>query len=629
MARRLESWTAPGLMGREGGEDELDRALDRNVSRAVPPIVLALAAYYLLLSAFHMGVLGSEGHSVLAWAAGASALLLLVARAALHLRSSLAGRGHVAGALVAVLVLSNAFVEMVLTGEPWSTTYALLVILGVGLFFLDWGWFALVAVLALTGWFLAAVPHLPDREWVHFGLSLLMATGLSAIVLHLRRGNLVRLEELRMKERVRQIELESALDQTERARKGGEEARRAMETAIVQVKESEERFRRLAEATFEGVIFYRDGKILDANPRAAQYFGVAVSQMVGDPVLNLLAPQDRDGARDGLLAPLGPGDPSRAESMEVSARRYDGSLFQVEVSVVDSLYQGHPARVMVVRDVTNQKRAERMLRRALEEAEANALAKNTFLANMSHELRTPLNSVIGFANILLKKQGDSLPPRELDFLRRIQSNGEHLLSLIEDILDLSKMDAQRLEVVREPVDLEALAGEVVRTLDLQARRKGLELTVEVPPGLPPTVADHRRLRQVLLNLVGNAVKFTAEGRVAIRVIADQDRRRPLRIEVEDTEIGIPAGELDEIFTPFHQVDQSRARAFGGTGLGLTISRSLCDLMGFQLRARSIEGEGSTFIVDLDPDVAPSPGASRRERGAPSLARSIGRDSPEA
>ena len=626
MARRLESWTTPGFMGREGGTQELDRALDRNVSRAVPPIVLALAAYYLLLSAFHMGVLGSEGHGVLAWATGGSALVLLLARGGLHLRPSLAGRGHLAGALVAVLVLANAYLEIVLTGAPWSTMYALLVLLWVGLFFLDWGWFALVAVAALAGWFLAASPHLPDREWFHFGLSLLMATGLSAIVLHLRRGNLVRLEELRMKERVRQIELESALDQTERARKGGEEARRAMETAIVQVKESEERFRRLAEATFEGVVFYRDGKILDANPRATQYFGIAVSQMVGDPVLNLLAHEDREGARDGLLAPLGPGDRVRAEQMEVSARRYDGSLFQVELSVVDSLYQGHPARVMVVRDVTNQKRAERMLRRALEEAEANALAKNTFLANMSHELRTPLNSVIGFANILLKKQAGSLPLRELDFLRRIQSNGEHLLSLIEDILDLSKMDAQRLEVVREPVDLEALAGEVVRTLDLQARRKGLELTVDVPPDLSPTMADHRRLRQVLLNLVGNAVKFTAEGQVAIRVITNPDRGRPLRIEVEDTGIGIPAGELDEIFTPFHQVDQSRARAFGGTGLGLTISRSLCDLMGFQLGARSIEGGGALFIVDLEPDLLPSPGPSVRGEGTASLVQGAERGS---
>lgn len=620
MARRFESWAAPGLMGGRGGGDELDRALDRNVSRAVPLVVLGLAAFYLILVPFRLGVLGSEGSHLLTWAAASSALGLLLVLVALHLRPSLAGKGHLAGTLVAVLVLANSYLEMGVTGEPRSTTYALLVILGVGLFFLDWGWLALVAALSLAGWFVVAAPRLPDPEWVHFGLTLLMATGLATIVLSVRRGNLVRLEELRMKERVRQIELESALDQTERARRGGEEARRAMETAIVQVKESEERFRRLAEATFEGVIFYREGKILDANARAAQYFGVAVSQMVGDPVLNLLAHEDREKARDGLLAPPDPGDPARSDSLEVSARRYDGSFFPVEVSVVDSLYQGHAARVMVVRDVTNQKRAERILRRALQEAEANAQAKNTFLANMSHELRTPLNSVIGFANILLKKRGDSLPPRELDYLRRIQTNGEHLLSLIEDILDLSKMDAQRVEVVREPVDLEELAKEVVRTLDLQARRKGIQLTSEIPPELRPAVADHRRLRQVLLNLVGNAVKFTLEGKVAIRVISDPERRRPLRLEVEDTGIGIPSDELDEIFTPFHQVDQSSARSFGGTGLGLAISRSLCDLMGFQLRARSTEGKGSLFVVDLQPESTSGSVASRQNEEELSLMR---------
>jgi PAS domain S-box-containing protein len=615
MPKRLERWTVAGPIRRDRGPDDLDRALDRNVSEAVPPILVALAGFHLLLVPLHLGVMGGEAEPLLAGSATLAALLLLLARGGLALRPALTVPGHLAGALVALLVLGNALLGMHLTGEPRGTTFALLVLLGVGLFFLDWGWFALVVALSFAGWVVVAAPHLGDPEWIHFGLTLFMAAGLAAIVLAVRRRNLVRLEELRIQERVRQIELESALDQTERARRGGEAARRAMETAIIQVKESEERFRRLAEATFEGVIFYRDGKILDANARAAQYFGVAVSQMVGDPVVNLLAHQDRERARDGLLAPPDPGDPARFDALEVLARRYDGSFFPVEISVVDSLYQGHAARVMVVRDVTNQKRAERMLRRALEEAEANAQARNTFLANMSHELRTPLNSVIGFANLLLKRQAEALPPRELDFLRRIQANGEHLLSLIEDILDLSKLDAQRLEVVREPVDVEEVVGEVVRTLDLQARRKGLVLTADVPPELRPTVADHRRLRQVLLNLVGNAVKFTSRGGVEVRVVADGEGGRPLRIEVEDSGIGIPASELEDVFTPFHQVDASRARAFGGTGLGLTISRSLCDLMGFQLRARSVEGEGSTFIVDLEPQGAPGAASPRPGGGA--------------
>ncbi len=157
--------------------------------------------------------------------------------------------------------------------------------------------------------------------------------------------------------------------------------------------------------------------------------------------------------------------------------------------------------------------------------------------------------------------------------------------------------------------MEEVVGEVVRTLDLQARRKGLVLTAEIPAGLRPVVADRRRLRQVLLNLVGNAVKFTSTGGVEIRVVPDGDGGGPIRIEVEDSGIGVPASELEEIFAPFHQVDASRARAFGGTGLGLTISRSLCDLMGFELQARSVEGEGSTFVVDLEPQGVPGTDSS--------------------
>jgi PAS domain S-box-containing protein len=596
LARR----TIPDSSGWSLAGEDFPRTLDRNVAEAVPALLVALAVLFGLLVPVHL--LGSaEDHRLpLALSAAASSGGLLAAWGLLRHRDRLHGRGHLTGTAVAFLVATNAVFHLQLTGEPRGSTYVALILLGAGLFFLDWGWFAAVAVAVLAGWILVASGRLPDPDWTHAGLTLAVAGILAAIVLAVRRRSLVRLEELRVKERVRQIELESALDQTARAHRGGEEARRAMETAIVQVRESEERFRRLAEATFEGVVFYREGKILDANPRAAQYFGVAVSQMVGDPVLNLFAHEIREQARDLLLAAADPADPSRGESLEVAARRYDGTFFPVEVSVVDSIYQGHPARVMVVRDVTDQKRAEGMLRRALEEAEANAMAKNTFLANMSHELRTPLNSVIGFANILLKKQAEQLPPRELDYLKRIQANGEHLLSLIEDILDLAKIDAGRMELVREPVELDELVEEVVRTLDLQARRKGLAFSTLVPPGLRPAIADHRRLRQVLLNLVGNAVKFTQRGTVMIRVVADGDGVRPLRIEVEDTGIGIPTGELEEIFNPFHQVDPSQARAVGGTGLGLAISRSLCDLMGFELGARSVEGEGSVFLVDLEP-----------------------------
>jgi PAS domain S-box-containing protein len=349
---------------------------------------------------------------------------------------------------------------------------------------------------------------------------------------------------------------------------------------------------------------------VDANSRAAELFGVSVPQLLGDPVLNLFSPDSREAAgrvtEDGGA---GQGDP---KGVELEARRYDDTRFPVAVSAVETVHQGRAAKVLVIRDITDQKRVEEVLRRALDEAEANSRSKSSFLANMSHELRTPLNSVIGFANILLKKLGGTLAARETDYLTRIVTNGEHLLSLIDDILDLSKIDAERMELVREPLHLDETIADVVQTLDVQARKRGLELLSDVPAGLKPLIADARRMRQVLLNLAGNAVKFTPSGSVTLRVIAEPTTMRPARLEVSDTGIGIPTSKLEEIFSPFLQVDSSSARSFGGTGLGLTISRSLCHLMGFELTALSREGEGSTFVIEFE-----SQRASRSAAGSAS------------
>jgi PAS domain S-box-containing protein len=581
---------------------ELERSVDRSVAEAIPVVLVALSGLYAALIPVHLLLLRYPARVPLALICFGAAVASVAARLAVDRRPIPAGWGHATGAMLAVVLVGIGYVHLVLTGEPRETSSLVLIVLALGLFFLDLGWFSGVVATVLAAWMLAAGPRLGQPDWVYFGVTLLIASVVSGTVLVVRRENFARVERLRSQERVRQIELESALDQTERARLEGEAARRSAEQAIVQVKESEERFRRLAEATFEGVVFYRAGSILDANPRAAQIFRVSVSQMVGDPILNLVAPDHAARAEELLVGRHVGIETGASETLEVEGRRYDGSLFPAELSVVDSLFRGEEARVVVVRDVTNQKRAEQMLRRALEEAEANSRAKSSFLANMSHELRTPLNSVIGFANILMRKSDGALGERGVDYLRRIQANGEHLLALIEDILDISKIDARRVEVVREPVDLDELTAEVSEMLELQARKRGLELVRDVPANLRPAVADQRRLKQVVLNLAGNAVKFTPAGTITLRVRAAPDGERPLAIEVEDTGIGIPPSELEEIFAPFHQVDGSQARSFGGTGLGLAISRSLCELMGFELTARSEMGRGSVFAIDLEPDL---------------------------
>jgi two-component system, sensor histidine kinase and response regulator len=252
----------------------------------------------------------------------------------------------------------------------------------------------------------------------------------------------------------------------------------------------------------------------------------------------------------------------------------------------------------ISRDITDRKRAEEAMREARDAAEAASRTKSQFLASMSHELRTPLNSVIGFANILLKNKSGALAATELNFLDRILANGKHLLTLINQILDLSKIEAHRIELQRAPVSLDALIRETLAQQEGLVRDKPVQLIANLPDRVALIEADADKLKQVIINLVGNALKFTEQGSVTVRLVVEADDQRPTRIEVIDTGIGIPANKLGVIFEAFQQADAGTARKYGGTGLGLTISQALCQLMGYHITADSELGRGSTFTIWL-------------------------------
>jgi PAS domain S-box-containing protein len=252
-------------------------------------------------------------------------------------------------------------------------------------------------------------------------------------------------------------------------------------------------------------------------------------------------------------------------------------------------------------DISDRKRAEAALREAKEAAEQANRTKSQFLANMSHELRTPLNSVIGFANILLKNKSGNLSPTDLSLLERIQANGLHLLALINEVLDLSKIEAQKLEVHPVPVQLDSLIRDTIAQQEGLLRDRSVTLQAELPSGMPPLNTDAEKLRQIIINLIGNALRFTEEGSVTVRVITDPATRQPTSIEVVDTGIGIATDKLKLIFEAFEQADTSTARKYGGTGLGLTISRALCRLLGYELLVSSEVGRGSVFSIVLQPN----------------------------
>ena len=243
---------------------------------------------------------------------------------------------------------------------------------------------------------------------------------------------------------------------------------------------------------------------------------------------------------------------------------------------------------------------EAELMAAKEAAEQTNRAKSEFLSNMSHELRTPLNSVIGCANMVLTNKAKTLGEQDIAYLGRIVANGKHLLGLINGILDLSKIEAGRIELEVAPVSVAQLVRETVLELEGQMQDRSIQLVADVPEDVRDIETDATKLKQVLINLVGNALKFTREGTVTVRVVRDDRTAMPLRIEVIDTGIGIPAERLGAIFEAFQQADSSTSRQYGGTGLGLTITRSLALVMGFDVRVASEPGIGSTFTVVLAP-----------------------------
>ncbi|MCF7923399.1 MAG: PAS domain S-box protein, partial [Candidatus Marinimicrobia bacterium] len=280
--------------------------------------------------------------------------------------------------------------------------------------------------------------------------------------------------------------------------------------------------------------------------------------------------------------------------------RKDGSQLTVESAVTATLdTSGNITGFLgIALDITQRKRGEEALRLAKSVAEAANQTKSEFLANMSHELRTPLNSVIGFSNIILRNNESKLDEKEITYLERIQANGKHLLELINDILDLSKVEAGSMDLEIVSLNVGDLIHDLIGQVESQVAQKPINLVQDLPDTMSEIQTDPGKLKQILLNLVSNAIKFTEEGTITIKVKTDPASHRPTAIRVIDSGIGIPEDRLSHIFDEFEQVDSSTQRKYGGTGLGLSISKALSELMGYTLDVSSKLGKGSTFQISI-------------------------------
>ncbi len=355
------------------------------------------------------------------------------------------------------------------------------------------------------------------------------------------------------------------------------------------------------------LVLDKDGRIVLANKSSSSLLGIDETRLVGRSPSEFGWRGAAGEALDPAALPWRQAMAARSPTHDVAltVARADGARFALRANCSPLLDDrgGLQALVISFQDVTELERRGDALRSAKEQADAANEAKSQFLANMSHEIRTPMNAIIGFTDVLrrghLRQDADAA-----QHLAVIHSSGKHLLNLINDILDLSKVESGRLEAESIAYAPHRVAHEVVTTLAERARDKGLSLALDFPQALPAQISgDPARLRQILTNLIGNAIKFTEQGGVTVRLLLDTGSDTAAAppqylLEVVDTGIGIPADKLESVFEPFVQAEASTTRRFGGTGLGLTISRGFARAMGGDISAHSSYGHGTCFRVCL-------------------------------
>jgi PAS domain S-box-containing protein len=389
--------------------------------------------------------------------------------------------------------------------------------------------------------------------------------------------------------------------------------------------ESEDRFRGLIDVAFDGVTIYIGDRIADANESFARMFGYKVKEVIGRSAAEFTTPESFDLIKKNIRK-------GYEKQYEIVGVKKDGSTFDLEVLGKTCKYNGQEARVTALRDITERKKAEKAIKefsakledqveertkelqsardsllnmvediteakKRLEEAnkklmEADRL-KSVFLASMSHELRTPLNSIIGFTGIMLKGMAGELNEEQEKQVKIVYSNAKHLLNLIEDVLDISKIEAQRIEVSPEEFSLGSVVTEISESFDLEIKNKGLKLMKTVKDGKIYT--DKKLFKQILMNLLSNAVKFTKKGSIEIEAFVENDY---VKVSVKDTGVGIKKDDMFRLFEPFQRIGLMAEESKLGTGLGLYLSKKIAVHLGGDIRAWSSQKKGSVFTLGL-------------------------------
>ncbi|MBF0212434.1 MAG: response regulator [Magnetococcales bacterium] len=365
-----------------------------------------------------------------------------------------------------------------------------------------------------------------------------------------------------------------------------------------QLKSREKRLGSILETALDAIITSdSQGRVTGFNPAAEKLFGYSNRDAIGRTVAELIIPPN---ARENHVAALQRMQDASTSGIlrrriEAPAMRSDGSIIDMEMALTSDILDGEPIYTAFLHDITDRKQLLKSLEETLQVAESSNRAKSEFLANMSHEIRSPMNAIIGMTDLVL---GTELTEMQRDNLLIVQNASQNLLDLINSILDLSKIESGKFRLENIPFDVHGRIGAACETMAIRAHQKRVEFYCQIAPELPETlVGDPLRLAQVLINLIGNAIKFTEKGAVVLRVERMDDPPDGgvmLAFSVSDSGIGIPADRMEQIFDRFTQVDGSTTRKYGGTGLGLTICRSITQMMGGEISVTSTLGQGSVF-----------------------------------
>jgi PAS domain S-box-containing protein len=379
---------------------------------------------------------------------------------------------------------------------------------------------------------------------------------------------------------------------------------------ITEREASDERFRILFERSSDAHLLLDDTGIIDCNDATLRMLRSAQkTDVLGRGAAELSPTRQPDGRLSVVVAAqmLQRARHRGLHRFEWTYQRSDGSTFPVDATLTPVRLNGREVILAVWHDIAEQKAVEHALRAAKDAAESANRTKSEFMTRMNHELRTPLTAIIGFSRVLLAGKEGPLGANAQLYAERIRANGMHLLSLINQILDVAKVEAGRMELESETVAVDTLVRDTLAMLESTAQSKGIALRADLPSEVASIITDAGKLRQILINLIGNAIKFTNEGEVCVTVDADVGSKRPVSIRVRDTGIGIPPDRQQKVFEPFEQGDSSTRREFGGTGLGLSIVKAFAELIGAAVEVDSEPGKGTTFTVWL-----PGEGAGSRD-----------------